>query len=57
MPPYRKPVSESQRRKMFVLAEHGDIPLSDALGKSRAVKGEDLPYRVRRKSRAKRGRR
>lgn len=55
MPPYRKPVSESQRRKMFVLAEHGDISMSDAIGKSRAVKGEKLPYRVRR--RAKRGRR
>ena len=51
MPPYRPVVSRRQQRKLFALAERGDISKADARGKTRAAKGKRLPERVSRKSR------
>lgn len=53
MPPYKAPVSEAHRRKMFVLAREGKISEQDAIGKSRAVKGRELPKRVGSKRRSR----
>lgn len=49
MPPYTAPVSEAQRRKMFVLERQGKLRKGEARGKSRAVKGKKLPMHVRRR--------
>ena len=58
MPPYKKPVSEAQRRYMFVLERQGKLPPGEARGKAHAVKGRKLPKHVRPKKRVKsRGRR
>ena len=57
MPPYKKPVSEKQRRELWYLAEHGKVSRDDALGESRAVKGEHLPEYAHGKTRPKTRRR
>lgn len=46
MPPYKPNVSQAQQRKMFALAEKGDISMDEARGKARASKGKKLPKRV-----------
>lgn len=57
MPPYKKPVSESQRRYMFILEREGKLPKGEARAKSHAVKGKKLPKRIRRKRGRSKGRR
>jgi len=47
MPPYKPVVSKSQSRKLFALAERGEIAMSEAKGKTRAAKGTKLPEHVR----------
>ena len=49
MPPYQPAVSRAQERKLFALAEVGQISKADALGKARAAKatGKPLPERVK----------
>jgi hypothetical protein len=45
-----KPVkSEAQRRLLFAKANRGELPLSEAEGKSRAAKGKRLPERVKKR--------
>jgi hypothetical protein len=56
MPPYTKPVSEAQRRMMFVLERQGKLKKGEARGKSRALRGKKLPMHKRAKGR-KKGRR
>ena len=56
MPPYKKPVSEKQRRYMFILEREGKLAPGEAEGKSRAVKGKRLPMRSKRRTGRKRGR-
>lgn len=46
MPPYKAVVSDSQRRKLFALAERGELSMDEARGKARAAKGRSLPDRV-----------
>lgn len=47
MPPYKAVVSRSQSRKLFVLANRGELSMAEARGKTRAAKGEKLPEHVR----------
>lgn len=56
MPPYKPPVSEAQRRYLFVLERQGKLRPGEARGKSRAVKGRKLPKHVGRRSAARRRR-
>jgi hypothetical protein len=49
--PVKKPVSEAQRRYMFVLEREGQLPKGEARAKSHAVKGRDLPEHVKKKKR------
>ena len=57
MPPYRAVVSNAQRRKLFALANQGEISMDEARGKARAAKGRHLPERVKKRKRGrKRGR-
>ncbi len=53
MPPYQPVKSNAQRRKLFALAERGEISKTEAEGKARAAKGKKLPERVRPKARGK----
>lgn len=46
MPPYQAVKSQAQRRKLFALANRGEISRSEAEGKARAAKGRSLPERV-----------
>ena len=56
MPPYHANASQAQQRKLFALANRGEIPMSEAKGRARASKGKHLPERVRSRS-VSRGRR
>lgn len=47
MPPYKPVVSKAQSRKLFALANRGELSMADARGKTRAAKGEKLPEHVR----------
>jgi hypothetical protein len=49
MPPYKAPVSEAQRRYLFVLERQGKLRPGEARGKSRAAKGRRLPKHARRR--------
>ena len=51
--------SEAQRRMLFLLAERGELPMSEAVGKSRAARGKKLPEHVKatKKGKAKRKKR
>lgn len=52
MPPYQPVTSKSQSRKLFALANRGEISLDEAKGKTRAANFSRLPERKRsRKSR------
>lgn len=53
MPPYKKPVSESQRRYLFVLERQGKLRKGEARGKSRTVKGRKLPMHSRNKKKGR----
>lgn len=58
MPPYRPVVSKAQSRKLFALANRGELSMDEARGKTRAAKGVHLPERIsRRVKRGKPGRR
>lgn len=46
MPPYKPVVSNAQRRKLFALANRGEISHDEAEGKARAAMGRSLPERV-----------
>lgn len=46
MPPYQPVKSNAQRRKLFALANRGEISHAEAEGKARAAMGRDLPERV-----------
>lgn len=57
---YRPVTSAAQRRKLFALANRGEISMDEARGKARAAKGKRLPEYVGRKRKGKgpgRGRR
>ena len=54
MPPYEPVKSESQRRKLFALANRGEISMADARGKARAAKGKKLPRKVAKRAKGKR---
>ena len=56
MPPYHENTSMAQQRKLFALANRGEVKMSDAIGRARASKGKHLPERVHRRA-ASRGRR
>lgn len=43
MPPYTPVTSKAQSRKMFALANRGEISLADAKGKTRAANFTSLP--------------
>lgn len=45
MPPYKAVTSKAQSRKLFALANRGEISLSDARGKTRAANWSKLPQR------------
>lgn len=47
MPPYTPNTSQAQQRKMFALAERGDISMDDAKGKARASEYSKLPSHVK----------
>lgn len=51
MPPYRPTVSKAQSRKLFALAERGEIGMDEARGKTRAADFKKLPDRVPRRRR------
>lgn len=53
MPPYTPVTSKAQSRKMFALANRGEISMEDARGKTRAANFKSLPEHVG----AKRGKR
>ena len=66
MPPYTPVTSKAQSRKLFALANRGEISEDDAKGKTRAADWDKLPKRKRGKvrttgtayeSRRRRGRR
>jgi hypothetical protein len=46
MPPYKPVKSKAQSRKLFALAEQGDLALDDAKGKTRAADWKKLPKRI-----------
>ena len=46
MPPYNAVTSKAQGRKLFALANRGEISEDEARGKVRAAKGKRLPERV-----------
>ena len=46
MPPYKPVVSDAQRRKLFALANRGEMSMDEARGKARAAKGRKLPKYV-----------
>lgn len=50
MPPYTLNKSRSQQRKMFALANRGELSMADARGKARASKGLHLPERLKKRS-------
>ena len=54
MPPYTPVTSKAQSRKLFALANRGEIAKSEAEGKTRAANFKSLPERVSKKG-AKRG--
>ena len=45
MPPYQANASMAQQRKMFALANRGEVSMADAEGRARASKGKNLPER------------
>lgn len=45
MPPYTPVTSKAQSRKLFALAERGEISEEDARGKTRAANFKKLPER------------
>lgn len=45
MPPYNPVTSKSQSRKLFALANKGEISLDEARGKTRAADFKSLPER------------
>ena len=51
MPPYKPVVSKAQSRKLFALANRGEIVMSEARGKTRAAKGTKLPEHVKHENR------
>lgn len=53
MPPYTPVKSKAQSRKLFALANRGEISLEDAKGKTRAADWPQLP--ARKVKRGKRG--
>lgn len=54
MPPYKAVTSKAQSRKLFALANRGEITMSEAHGKTRAANWKSLPDHVSRpKSRSK----
>ncbi len=57
MPPYKPNKSMAQQRKMFALANRGEISMDEARGKARASEGKKLPARVGRKSPKRGGKR
>jgi hypothetical protein len=54
MPPYKAIKSRAQQRKLFALANKGEISMAEAHGKTRAAKGRRIPERVRRRKKARR---
>ena len=56
MPPYTPVTSRAQSRKMFALANRGEISMEDARGKTRAANFKSLPERATTRG-AKRGKR
>lgn len=46
MPPYHAVTSKAQSRKLFALAERGEISEDDAKGKTKAADWKRLPQRV-----------
>lgn len=54
MPPYTPVTSKAQSRKLFALADRGEISLDDARGKTRAANYAKLPNRKRPTSRKSR---
>lgn len=46
MPPYKPVKSKAQARKLFALANRGEMSETEARGKVRAAKGRKLPARV-----------
>lgn len=45
MPPYKAVSSKAQSRKLFALANRGEISKADAEGKTRAANWSSLPQR------------
>lgn len=45
MPPYKPVVSRAQSRKLFALANRGELSMEDARGKTRAANFSKLPAR------------
>lgn len=57
MPPYNPVVSKAQGKKMFALAERGDISEDEARGKVRAANWKSLPERKMKRKGSSRGKR
>jgi hypothetical protein len=51
MPPYTPVSSKAQSRKLFALANRGEISMAEARGKTRAADFARLPERTRKISR------
>lgn len=53
MPPYKPVVSKSQSRALFAKARRGELPMSEAEGKTRAADFKKLPQRVSKRGRGR----
>ncbi len=49
MPPYKAVKSKAQSRKLFALANRGEISMAEAKGKTKAANFKTLPQHVRKK--------
>ena len=52
--PHTPVTSKAQSRKLFALANRGEVSMADAKGKTRAATWKDLPQRKRGQTRARR---
>jgi hypothetical protein len=55
MPPYNPVTSKAQSRKLFALANRGEISMDEARGKTRSADFKSLPERAARSKSPRRG--
>ena len=57
MPPYTANVSRAQQKKMFALANRGEISEQEAEGKARATNWDEIPERKTKRKGSPKGKR